>query len=610
MWARENANLAVPADSRRLWKPPPCPTRIREEFVMSRIESSRSGAGEEVRENRKEALPNSPEARILHIADWLICLFLAAKFSTSPYYIKNGDCDLTLSVCFSFLMHFVFFLLGLYWIKRAMNRDAKEKIKHGLTHADRGWAKLLLENRYSVLLIGTVIFLFWLPTLIALYPGTLINDSWGQLSGYNSFLHGQLLYDHHPILTTLVIGFSLNTLEKLTGNWHIAFFLYVLAQALITSLSFARLVSYCYKTLRIGAAISLVFIFLFCCLPMFPASAQTISKDAMSGWIFVLFSVQFIETVRTGGQTLERKKNVVLLTILGLLCAATKKVNTYVCIFSVLCLMIAFRRYWKKLLIPISVIAGIMLVAFPVLDKLGYIKAGGKQEMLSVPFQQSARYYRDHADDVTEDEERVLSIVLGTEDLGQRYDPLNADPVKGFSQRAEDAEYLNYLKVWFAQGIRHPVTYLKALDSMLSGWFSSTNYIPLMNMDWHSQLNPALIPEEAAYRNRTAGMAAAYQRAVSDLYKSPIASFFLSYGFFAALIPAFIFSVLTTKQNRKGYWVSMVPMMLCLILGCFLSPYSNHFESRRYLYPVIYTEPLILAFSIYVHRKQSCAAEQ
>ena len=67
--------------------------------------------------------------------------------------------------------------------------------------------------------------------------------------------------------------------------------------------------------------------------------------------------------------------------------------------------------------------------------------------MLSVPFQQSARFVRDHPEEVTEEEYRVLDSVLGMEDLGQRYNPRNADPVKGFSQRAEDGEYIESLKL-------------------------------------------------------------------------------------------------------------------------------------------------------------------
>ena len=38
------------------------------------------------------------------------------------------------------------------------------------------------------------------------------------------------------------------------------------------------------------------------------------------------------------------------------------------------------------------------------------------------------------------------------------------------------------------------------LNSMLAGWFSWSEYDPLMNMDWRNQLDPEIIPEWAAIR--------------------------------------------------------------------------------------------------------------
>lgn len=111
--------------------------------------------------------------------------------------------------------------------------------------------------------------------------------------------------------------------------------------------------------------------------------------------------------------------------------------------------------------------------------------------------------------------------------LAESYLPTNADPVKGYSQRAEDHDYIDYLKVWTKQGLRHPNVYISAFNCMAAGWFSWYECIPLMNNDWRSAHITELIPE----------------------------------------------------------WVSI------------------HFEGKRYLYPIIYSAPLLAAWCMYVYKE-------
>lgn len=548
-----------------------------------------------------------PGKHVLSGIDCFLCLFLSVKFSVSSFFLKYGDCNLTFSLVTSVIMHFVFFLFLAYACKQFLRRYSGESLEQEQKKPLLSWLGTLLGKPYGVLVSGAIIFICWLPTFVMLYPGTLINDSWGQLHQYALFLNGTPLHDHHPVLTTLIIGFTINTAEKLTGNWHIAFFAYVIAQGMITSFVFAGAVSYCYRKLGIGEKAALAMLIVYCLLPVYPASVQTISKDALSGWIFVAFSIVFVEIVRTEGKALEQKRISIGLAVLGLACALTKKVNTYVCLFSIIGILIAYRRFWKKLLPSLCLITGIMLIVFPVLSGIGAITAGGKQEMFSIPFQQTARYVKEHPEDVTDHEFKVIDKVIGMENLAERYDQFNADPVKGYSERATTGEYVQYMKVWFQQGIRHPLTYLKAFDAMISGLFSYKEYIPLLNMGWHNQLNPRIIPEEAAERSRTAETARMYQEAYADLYRSPIASFFLSCGFFATIIPAFSLSVLAGKRTAgsgRKLWLAMLPLLFSLLLGCALAPYTVHFESKRYYYPLVYTEPIMIALCVYASQSQ------
>jgi hypothetical protein len=67
------------------------------------------------------------------------------------------------------------------------------------------------------------------------------------------------------------------------------------------------------------------------------------------------------------------------------------------------------------------VIGAVMMVVLPtaVFPALG-IEAGGKQEMLAIPFQQSALLVKTHANDIPRKDRDTIYAVLG-KDVGSRY---------------------------------------------------------------------------------------------------------------------------------------------------------------------------------------------
>ena len=106
------------------------------------------------------------------------------------------------------------------------------------------------------------------------------------------------------------------------------------------------------------------------------------------------------------------------------------------------------------------------------------ISAGPFHEMLSVPFQQTARYVRDYPEDITEEEYAVIDAILGIEDLAQRYDPNLSDPVKN-ACTDDPSTVKPYLKVWLKQFLRHPLVYVEATMNNCYGFFhpNSREYI-------------------------------------------------------------------------------------------------------------------------------------
>ena len=541
--------------------------------------------------------------REICLIDIVVCFFLALGISAAPYYINTGACHFYLSFVLTAFAEFFVLVLAFTVARKTISCY----LQYALRRNDNTVIDRIMAKKSSVLVASGIILLFWIPVLIALYPGTMINDSWGQLQQYIRFLNGEnALYDHHPVVVTMIMGRIIMTAQKFTGSLTRAFFIYVFIQAVFTSLAFSASIVYAHVRLRIGNGAVLCMLFVYCLLPVFPASVQTISKDAFSAWLFVFYMLLFTEGVRTKGEVFSNILFIILLTVLGLLCALTKKVNTYVVLFSLLAMFVFVRNKRIWLIIPILTISVSMLVLMPAFLKAHDIRLGGKQEMLSIPYQQTARYVKEHPDDITEDEYQVVDKLLDMSDLAERYNALNADPVKGYHERGTKKEYIDYLKVWLAQGIRHPCCYFDAFNAMIAGWFSSTEYVPLMTMDWHSQLDTSLIPEYNAKRFGFFSYTAKnYQQFYDNLYENPLLKFFFSYNTFAVIIPAFVFTTVTSvgKQSKNRYWLVVVPVIFSLLLGCFLAPVSIHFEGRRYLYPLTYTTPLMLAFCIYTYKE-------
>ncbi|MBR1709802.1 MAG: hypothetical protein IJ719_13390 [Clostridia bacterium] len=522
----------------------------------------------------------------------LYCLFLALTFAASQYYLIEDYFAFSPAYFGEVLLYYLGFALLDYLLRLGIRTCSQLAGK-------RTWWERRMNGKGAAMLTAGIIFLFWLPSLISLYPGTVINDTWGQMMQYVDLMDGaNALYDHHPVLSTLIMGGLITRFEALTGDWHLAFFLYVLVQAMATALSFGAAVVYAHRKLQIGGWASFLMFAIFCLLPLYPASIQTISKDALSAWAFVLFALLFMEAVRSRGECLRSPGYIAAMIVTALFCSLTKKVNVYVILLSLVVLLIGIPGNRGFLLIPMLAIAGVMFCLVPALFAHFHVEPGGKQEMFSIPFQQTARYVREHPEDMTEEEQKAIDHLLDLSDLVERYNPVSADGVKGFWELGETKDYVEYMKAWAAEGIRHPVSYLDALNAMLAGWFSFEECDPVMDMSGHSQLNAEFFSENVTERTGIfATMAEAFMEEVHSLHRNPALRLFFTYGFYAAILPLFALSL--TREKKNGLWLALLPMFGTLILGCFLAPVSTYSEGRRYLYPLTYTMPLVLAYCIY-----------
>ena len=92
--------------------------------------------------------------------------------------------------------------------------------------------------------------------------------------------------------------------------------------------------------------------------------------------------------------------------------------------------------------------------------------------MLSIPFQQTARYLRDAGDDVTPEEKAAISAILDYEGLPELYNPNLSDPVKAtYDNETGLDELITYFQAWYQMLLRHPDIYVQATMNNLYGYF-------------------------------------------------------------------------------------------------------------------------------------------
>ena len=144
------------------------------------------------------------------------------------------------------------------------------------------------------------------------------------------------------------------------------------------------------------------------------------------------------------------------------------------------------------------------------------VKPGGKQEMLSIPFQQTARYVKYYGNDVSTEEEKVIRKVLDYDTIGKNYDPDLSDPVKNTYKQKD--EYLkDYFNIWFEMLKKHPTAYIQAT---LNGTYGYWGYMTEIRYPYGYYVQPESMDTyqkeyKIYYSEKTKYIRDIYQRYIS-----------------------------------------------------------------------------------------------
>ena len=208
------------------------------------------------------------------------------------------------------------------------------------------------------------------------------------------------------------------------------------------------------------------------------------------------------------------------------------------------------------------------------------------REMLSIPFQQTARYVKYYGDEVTEEERAAIDKLLNYDTLAERYDPRLSDNVKNeYNRYATNEDLKEYFIVWGKMLLKRPMTYINATTANIYGYFYTDSYRWYVYHD----LNSILPSEGFDYHFNNLDITRLMIRGYGCGFREiPVLKLLVNCGMYTwAYVFLLVVLLLTKKRDLIVILLPAFASILIIIAG----PANTYF---RYVVHYAITLPLIL----------------
>ena len=338
-----------------------------------------------------------------------------------------------------------------------------------------------LNNTRLLIWSWIIISLSWLPYCVMHFPGRTGGGVYNQLLQFygqdtlarnmSSIIYeGHYITNHHPVLLTCFYGifFKIGNFLKNTNS---AVFLLSCITLLISSFC----MSYSLATIRkyISKKIFIILLVFVCLHPIFGMYSFASCKDNLYASCLLLFYTSILEIVFREGKPLSNKRFKWMVVGISVLIPFLKNQGLIVVVVSLIFLAIFRKNVRRFMIFNIATVILIYAVLFShIIMPLAKIAPGGKQEALSVPFQQTALYVKRYGEELTQEELEIIDKVLPVDEIASLYDGRRADAVKfRYKQQASFEELIDYFVLWFKHFFKHPDVYFRAFFLLTDGYY-------------------------------------------------------------------------------------------------------------------------------------------
>ena len=440
------------------------------------------------------------------------------------------------------------------------------------------------SGRASLLPYAAVLFLLWLPVLLAYFPGMLNYDFAGEYAQHTEGVYSSI----HPLLHSVLMNGALALGERLMSLSAGLLFL-SLVQMVLFALALGRACAFIRR--RAGLTPALLATAFFGLHPVFSTLSCSMTKDTLFAAAVLTLSLDVWEMIE--GKAPSRWG--ILRFVLCTVAAALLRTNGFVALALLFPGFIAARRGKRKsaallcaasLLSTFTVMGGLQLAMHPV--------SFPSFQFYSLPAQQLVR--ANAAGTLTAQQQETLRSWY-TDEAGLVVHPHLADPAKGYLDRQRlEREGRSFLSLWLEAGKTSALPYAEAFLMLNSGsWYpddkSHATIYP--DVSWNDKgylQTQELEIEGFSFRCFLPSLRSFMERVCrrNEYQKWPVVSLL-----FSPALPfwALVFACFVMIARRRGPFIPAALGALGLWAGYLLGPCTL----PRYALPLFCLAPALLA---------------
>lgn len=523
-------------------------------------------------------------------------VFGSAFESSGDYRFLFADWSCCLLTAGQFLLWFVLLFAGISFLFSHWDAPAQLPSGRGMWEKAPAWIQPILRliRRWADLLYRrpvTVTFLTLLikniPYFIVSYPGLFMGDTQSQMG---QLMGTATVSNHHPLIHTALMGLFLK-LRGLLG-WNGSIFLYSLFQALLL----LAVISLCIRTLvrlrcRKWITLSILLFYLF--HPRIESYLFLVSKDVIYTAFFVLFVLLLFRFVDKEAKMTRSEWVLFALSIVGTVFFRSE--GKLIVIGTLVPALFIKRKPVRRqaaALLLLALLSG-SFVTNVVCPAMGAKTITDTKEMLSVPFQQTARYVLEYGDEVTEEERQAIDAVLDYDSLAENYNPSLSDPVKS-TYKKNGRALPAYFRVWFQMLCKHPGVYIRAtMNNYYQYFYPGSAAVGKYTYRWSAasmvNTNNATGQTGFSYPQSTEDLRTLLEQYRDTIFQSPVLSLVYQSAIYTWL--AILCIVYTLRKRSLAGFVGTMPMVVQILI--FITGPTNGYYGR-YQFPMLIYLPMVL----------------
>lgn len=476
--------------------------------------------------------------------------------------------------------------------------------------------KFEITNRYFIFLF-ILFIVIWGVYFVISYPGFIMQDVPKQILMFFKFPlwnTGRLVTDgvnvlfsgSFSILTTFVYG-GVFKFGVLINNIGLAVGIFTALHVLLSSVVMTWSIRefWRYGVGRLGTVFLSVWFLLNAIVAMYVVDMCADFDYTLATLIFFTMTYKLLITK---GALIKNTGFVIRLIITILVMSLLKGPGLWIAVITVGVLLIYFRKNVLRYLIVITIcIIFITVVMNGIVFNAMKGQKPGIQESLSVPFLQTALFFKEYKGEIPKEDHDAVDRVLDADSLAENYNNQKADSVKNtYKDSATGEDLRNYFKVWSKQFAQAPDIYLAAFFGHSWKYYGLNWRGIYADYSFNSPLEYYDTNYEAYYKDsgvdrkeiekldyssdRQDRNGHALRRFIKTLNNLPFFGVFTSMGFaFLSVLMIALYFIYNKKQKK---YLILIIIPLITMIGCSFSPTNGLY---RYAFPAIIVMPFLYA---------------